>query len=389
MYAAVIADGQPLANLLNGSVGSEATPYEVLRALTPLALLKEKGTFFTSSGMASQLWDGYLESVSDNATVVDPACGAGDLLLPIVAAADEGRIRNIRIIANDLDTRFAQIAGSRLRGVGSSALGSIEASSRNFLTDPSPVSAATHVVLNPPFIGVDVEEPWASGKTNAAALFVIRSLESMAKGGLLLALLPEVLRSGSRYESWRETVAKFGKVLEITPLGQFDSQTDVDVFKLVILVGGAGTAAPWQTTGRAAETLSDHCDVRVGPVVPHRDDEVGPLVDFVTARSISAGTPLTRRFSGRLERGPMILINRTSRPGETPRVRARAYRSEEPVAVENHLLIVKPKLDGEISIEAILAVLRHADTAEFLDRRIRCRHLTVGAVKEIPWRANA
>lgn len=123
--------------------------------------------------------------------------------------------------------------------------------------------------------------------------------------------------------------------------------------------------------------------------MPHRDDEVGPLVDFVTARSISAGTPLTRRFSGRLERGPMVLINRTSRPGETPRVRARAYRSEEPVAVENHLLIVKPKLDGEISIEAILAILRHADTAEFLDRRIRCRHLTVGAVKEIPWRANA
>lgn len=388
MYAAAIAEGQPISDLLDGSVESEATPYQVLRALTPVALLKAKGTFFTSSSMASQLWDGYLNTVSDNATIVDPACGAGDLLLPILTSCNQLGAENVRIVANDLDHRFALIASSRLAALASAPQISIDSSTRDFLTEPFTVDKATHVVLNPPFIAVDIEEPWAHGKTNVAALFVTRALESMADGSLLLALLPDVLRSGSRYEGWRRTVGEFGKILEVTPLGQFDSQTDVDVFKLAIRVGEPGANNHWQRTVNAEATLSDFCDVRVGPVVPHRDDEVGPLVSFVTARSISAGLSLTRRYPGRLEKGPLILVNRTSRPGETPRVRAHAHRSDEPLAVENHLLVVKPRADLSASLEDILAVLKRAETAEFLDYRIRCRHLTVRALKEIPWRSN-
>ncbi|MGX5770584.1 N-6 DNA methylase [Microbacterium trichothecenolyticum] len=389
MYAAAIAEGQPVSDLLDGSVETEATPYEVLRALTPVALLKERGTFFTSSSMASQLWDGYLNTVSDNSTVVDPACGAGDLLLPVLAAEDQASARNVRIVANDLDSRFALIAGSRLAAMASTSQVSIESSTCNFLSNPSTVAGATHVVLNPPFIGVDLEEPWARGKTNVAALFVVRALESMVEGSLLLALLPDVLRSGSRYENWRERIADLGTILEVRPLGQFDLHTDVDVFKLAIQVGGTGTNMNWHPRDRAQESLSDYCDVRVGPVVPHRDDEAGPLVKFMTARSISAGASLTRRFSGRLENGPLILINRTSRPGEVPRVRAHVHRSDDPLAVENHLLVVKPKPGKSTSIEDVLAVLKRTETAEFLDTRIRCRHLTVRAIKEIPWRANA
>jgi hypothetical protein len=58
---------------------------------------------------------------------------------------------------------------------------------------------------------------------------------------------------------------------------------------------------------------------------------------------------------------------------------------DEAVAVENHLLVALPR-GGSVQIcEALLAVLRMADTNDQLNELMRCRHLTTGAIKALRW----
>jgi hypothetical protein len=220
---------------------------------------------------------------------------------------------------------------------------------------------------------------------NAAALFVLRALENMRPGARLLAVLPDVLRSGSRYEKWRRQVSRLALLENVDVLGVFDADTDVHVFLINAIVGAPGTSVTWMDESFEGTSVSDLFEVRVGPVVPHRDEEIGTEVEYVTARSLSAGLHLRRQYSGRLERGPMVLVNRTSRPGETPRVKARLRPGKAELAVENHLLVLVPK-DGKLSsCRLLISVLEDPRTVDYLDNRIRCRHLTVQAVKGIPW----
>lgn len=68
------------------------------------------------------------------------------------------------------------------------------------------------------------------------------------------------------------------------------------------------------------------------------------------------------------------------------RASAVLIRSDEPVAVENHLIVLTPR-DGTIkTCKTLLEILACETTTEWLDKRIRCRHLTVGVLKELPWR---
>ena len=59
---------------------------------------------------------------------------------------------------------------------------------------------------------------------------------------------------------------------------------------------------------------------------------------------------------------------------------------DRPVAVDNHLIIASPLEGGEDRCVELIERLGGVDLAPWLDMRIRCRHLTVTVVKEIPWR---
>lgn len=381
-YARAMEHGESIPQSLVELFGSDPTPYQVLQRLVPRTERRERGTFFTSSATAKSLWREAIDSIQPKSVVVDPACGAGDLLWPVAEKIANSDMANVTLRACDVDQDFTRIAAARLRRVVGARHKSVEGLTRDFLVDDASVTDATHVVLNPPFVPIVVEEPWASGRTNAAALFTIRALEAMRIGGRLLAVLPDVLRSGSRYAAWRETVEGLASLNRIEVYDVFDEQTDVHVFILDATVGSGPGAAAWNPSP-SDSTLKDYADIRVGAVVPHRDPEDGPICRYVTARSLSSGEELVRGFSGRKENGPFILVNRTSRPGESPRVRARPWTDPGDVAVENHLLIVAPK-DG-VRVSDVLKVLGSDATADFLDNRIRCRHLTVRALKEIPW----
>lgn len=380
-------------------------PYEALRSLVPLAELRACGVFFTSADIAARLWDPVLTTLSADSIVVDPACGAGDLLLqPAAYLADTNSASKKlthQIRGTDLEDVFLRTARARLRfkharGGREEPFDRFE--QRDFLADPSCVNDATHVVMNPPFFSTQAQPEctWATGSVNSAAVFVMTAVETMKEGSRLLAILPDVLRSGARYERWRSRVAKFAELARVEPLGQFDAETDVHVFILDLTIRSVdkhdqeSERNGWinmPDVTRSRRSVADYFKVRVGPVVPHRDAQTGPEVPFLSTKTIAGNNPMQqrRRFSGRLDAGPLVLVSRTSRPGQSPRARATLWADETPSAVENHLLVLKP-IDGTIaSCKQLVTLLNDPRTTAFLDARIRCRHLTVGAVREIPW----
>jgi hypothetical protein len=92
-----------------------------------------------------------------------------------------------------------------------------------------------------------------------------------------------------------------------------------------------------------------------------------------------------RRFAGTTYQPPFVVVRRTSRRGDRHRAIGTIIAGHGPVAVENHLLILQPR-DGSVrSCRRLLRVLRSPRTDEWFDQRLRCRHLTVAAMLELPW----
>lgn len=372
-------------------------PMDALRASRPIAELRAAGSFFTGPSMADYLWSHSLQTIDSNSRIVDPAVGAGDLLIPPARQLTKLQVEGAagRLAGTDIDSDFLVTARRRVQLVSRA----IEPRMRihDFLDSvPSEVRDATHVVMNPPFFRTTIgDDKWNSAKVNAAAVFVERSLEAMAPGARLLCILPEVLRSGSRYKAWRERIGAQCRISRLETGDQFDARTDVHIFFFEATKNVHRSDVPTEWVPSASnnpspQTLSSFASVQVGAVVPHRHPETGPGAPFATTRELEPWSTIKRlssrrRFSGRLNTGPFVLVRRTSRPGDRYRAQATIYACTDPAAVENHLLVVTPHDRTLRTCERILAVLQRPDTSVYLDGRIRLRHLTVAALNEIPW----
>src|SRR5258705_9364588 len=93
------------------------------------------------------------------------------------------------------------------------------------------------ILLNPPFgvIAGAKDCAWAGGRVSAAAVFVTTTLEQVRPGTEVLAILPEVLRSGTFSRRWRMRVGELARVELIEPYGIFDDSADIDVFILRLI----------------------------------------------------------------------------------------------------------------------------------------------------------
>ncbi|USX49913.1 hypothetical protein [Lentzea sp. HUAS12] len=254
-----------------------------------------------------------------------------------------------------------------------------------------------HILLNPPF-GLDDgsgQPTWSTGKTSQAAVFMAAAAECIRAGGQVTAILPDVLRSGSRYRAWRSHIESLVKVERVDRHGIFDSHTDVDVFYLQAAGQQSDAAsAMWWPKGEATKVIGEVFDVRVGTVVDNRDPHDGPLVPYLTARDLGKATEMTtidreRRFAGKLIKPPFVVVRRTSRPGEMAggggRIAGVLVLGDREVAVDNHLITLKALGTRPGPYRKLLRILGSAATTNFLDERIRCRHLTVTAVRSLPW----
>jgi SAM-dependent methyltransferase len=390
-----------------------------LRQAVSLEDLRNAGAFFTSSSLAAEAVRPLTGSLTRSSIVRDPACGAGDLLLPVARLLLPlwgGDMRKVvtQIKGNDLSPEFVNAARARLSLLMASLVprSGLELDDVTTLfsgieqTDALTLSAevvadATHLVLNPPYTRVALEPgtTWGAGLGSNAAVFVHYLAVRMAPGAELVAIIPEVLRSGSRYERWRREIERFCEVVSVRMWGQFDADTDIDVFILHArrrTVLGTRAASSGRTCWnvsprpRAVASVGDRFDVSVGAVVPHRDPETGPEVAFADAAALPVGATVRRlegrrRFSGTTHNPPMVVVRRTSRPGQSPRARATVVVGKRQVAVENHLIVLVPK-DGTIETCRQLATyLKSHEATNWLDSNYRCRHLPVSALMDLPW----
>ena len=389
-------------------------PSRALRRHKEQSELKQQGAYFTGAKLAARVAHAATKGARAQTRYYDPACGAGDLLLSIArhlplratlrqTIGDWGK----RLGGCDISTDFVRLAKTRLVLLAVKRLGLIPPVDLTTLSDPFPsivngdslrpgrhCPTADVLVMNPPF-GYGNAPPdcqWASGRINLAALFVSRALKDARAGTRIVAVLPEVLRSGSRYVSWRTTTRASASVLAERSLGRFDRWTDVDVYLLHVKRtddpdqrANSSPAITYPTGG-----VGRRFNLCVGPVVPHRHPEVGPLVPYLHARSIPPWTECThieqvRRFQGRVIEPPFVTVRRTSRPDDGKRAVATLVLGNHAIAVENHLVVCRPK-DGTVdSCRGLIRRLRSSRTDDWLNKNLRCRHLTTRVLAQMPW----
>ncbi|MCP5487318.1 MAG: hypothetical protein H7A43_01590 [Verrucomicrobia bacterium] len=393
---------------LNGQASVE------LRRVAPLETRRKFGAFFTGTDLGSQLID-CDSRFGPNSIFYDPSCGMGDLLIAVArrlrlgkSLADTLRLWGRQLTGTDLHREFIQGARTRLvllarqrhrtdealRLSDSDLFPGIRVS--DGLKEEALFSCATHLLLNPPFgkVAAPAGCSWASGRMTEAAAFVITALERAKPGTRMLAILPEVLRSGSFSEHWRRRISQLADVEIVQPYGMFDDSADVDVFLLRLTRRVEAECPPlYLWTNSAAprtSTVGDFFTVHVGRVVPHRDEETGPLRRYIHPRNIPMWKEVTRftekrRHEGLAYQPPFVVLRRTSRPSHPYRAAATVILGTKPVAVENHLIVCEPRNKSADTCRVLMEKLHTKRVNEFLNQRIRCRHLTVGAVADIPF----
>ena len=412
LLAAVRVPGKPPQGTLaevNAALDGGAS--RALRRLVDLETLRESGAFFTGSRLSRRAARLVAPTLDKHSVILDPSCGAGDLLL---ACADTLQPANSRpsqwaaqLRGRDLCSSFVQAAKLRLT---LRLLTDDRASTRNQsptfpelrvgcgMSDYGALSSATHVVLNPPFTLVQAPRDctWAAGTVSAAALFLDRCLALASPDTQIVAILPDALRSGARYEAWRRAIEQRSFIDHVGLADRFDRHTDVNVFLLRLKVRSASRATAsagraWNTPRkREGQTIRDAFDITVGAVVDYRDPHLGAWRPFIRARTLVPWTTLRRstkhrRFDGALVRSPFVAVKRTSRPGDSYRAAASLVTIPLPVAVENHVIVLRPRDHSVATCRRLLALLKSDSTTDLLNRRIRCRHLTVGALADLPW----
>lgn len=392
--------------ILNGEVSRE------FRATVPLSSRREHGAFFTSESLAKKVTRKFICDFGDDTLIVDPACGTGDLLLACANRMPVGKTlrRTLstwsrHLSGFDIFPEFIKATKARLILLAKLKTNQLDSKIKNidnyfplirvqdFLKDTSGVENASHIILNPPYNKISAPEgySWANKKVSAASIFMDICISKAPVNTKIRAILPDVLRTGSSYRKWREHIASSVKNSDITIYGQFDEWTDVDVFVLRFQKATYTKRRlnyNWGLSSEADSTLDQYCDVHVGPVVPHRDPQEGPMLAYLHAKTAVAWSeikrvPEMRRFSGTTFAPPFVVIKRTSRPGDQRAIGA-IVTGKRRVAIENHLLVLLPKERTLEECRKILGTLKSNATDKWLNKRIRCRHLTVEAIKELP-----
>lgn len=403
------ASRTPLAlQNLDGRASSE------FRRLVLLQDRRDAGTFFTGSSLRSRLVAPYRASVAAGVRVLDPACGLGDLLLaaaeliPAAWSPDRrGAHAQTHMHGRDLHAPLVEAARARL-SLWSTLAGHTtprlpESSSLlvgDALGEDLDWSAYGLVLLNPSYAAqvVPASTSWASGSVTTAAPFSLDVVRRARPGAKVAAILPDVLRSGSRYAKWRTEIEAIADLVAIDIVGPFDRWTDVDVFIAHLRRRGtrpSSTSVSWYSLDPPDEPmLGGHASVSVGDVVPHRDVPGGDAVPYLTVDAVPAwastvATVNTVRHPGRLHTPPFVVLRRTSAPTRTAgavRARAAVYAGSVPVAVENHLIVIRPNAGTVAACMDLLAGFRTPAVTAWLDQRLRLRHLTVAALRELPVR---
>ena len=400
-----------VSTCMNGGPDAE------LRRVADIETRRASGAFFTGRSLARKLVSSLNYGSSDHPMYFDPSCGSGSLLLEVARNLPVKKTVTATVHAwgsclsgCDKEMEFVLLAKARLLTLAVERVSpksyALNASLEHMfpllihqdaLSSVASYSGAECLLMNPPFCSIEAPEwaDWTSGKVNAAAVHLAHAVSAAAAGTRIAAILPDVLRCGTRYARWRALIEEQCSCGVADVHGIFDTRADVDVFILRACKGSSaagkkGRQFDWGMSEQPGTTLEAIASVHVGPVVPHRHKKAGPRLAYIHARGLPwwryrKSIAETRRFSGTTFSSPFVVVKRTSRPGDRKRAVACIITASGEVAVENHLLILKPK-DGSLeTCRQMLARLRDDRTDSWLNQHIRCRHLTVSAMLQLPW----
>ncbi|HAU4899741.1 SAM-dependent methyltransferase [Aeromonas hydrophila] len=386
----------------------------ILRTLLSIDEMREAGSFFTGKKLAElSIINVGLSNDDQSSVVLDPTCGAGNLLIastslfniyPTLSQTLERWGK--RLYGFDLYESFIDAAKLRIifEAINRGAIKdcSLE-EAMDYLSniyvrdvmslDHSALKDISHIVMNPPFSIWESPKTgiWKQGRVNAAGIVLEHVLLHAPKGAKISAILPDVLRSGSRYNHWRKFISQSVNAY-VKTLGRFNPKTDVDVFLLYGEVYENNKEIKWneRVISDKDTVVSDHFDVRVGPLVAYRDPLEGINAPYIHSKNSPPWSTIDkfteyRKFNGKLIETPFVVIRRTSSPSDKERVIATLVACPfSKVAVENHLIILRPKNGLLEDCHWLLTKLRSESVNAYINDVIRCRHLTVGVVKEIP-----
>jgi len=377
---------------------------EQLRNLVPLDTRRTSGAFFTSDEMALDVLESYKQTFGKKKAIFyDPACGAGNLLIAVKEYYSQHlKCKGITLEVRGTDIHREFVEATRLRlsiyrlnkGLQENNT-ELEVKIADGLKENPFYKEATHIITNPPFNQISPvdKKKWGSGKISAAALFIDHIVEQVNPGTQILAILPDVLRSGSRYNHWREHISSKSNISGIKLLGQFDKFADIDVFSVLITKlqdqQKKSGISEWGTEKAGTSVISDHFNICVGPVVDNRDEKVGPVRPYFVSRGLVGWTEVSESSYSRAHKGrhftsPFVVIKRTSRRGDSNRAIGTIVNASEPVFIDNHLIILQPKSGKINDCKRLLRILKSEKTDSWIDEKIRCRHLTVKVISNIP-----
>lgn len=413
LQAGTPPNAQAVKHLLNGAAS------DALRQFVSSETRATDGIFFSGKALAKYVASLISDQIRRGATIADPACGAGDLLLACAERISIDRLDSAgtwdeRFIGLDVHPEFVSAARSRLALLFShrvrtakkaktvetiSATAFHRMVSGNFFENIETIADADCVVMNPPFAMVAAPKncTWASGSIQLAGQFLTTVLENAKAGQEIVAVLPDVLRSGTRYARWRDLVADGSVIKKVHVYGRFDLKTDVDVFVLHLTKElptasrknsnrkkwNAPLSVPLET-----QTLKDLCKVSVGAYVPFRAKQEAKEVRYLSVKTATPDGEISAsekcNFDGTLHATPFVVIRRTSNPSDSRRVIPTLVTTPAYIAVENHLIVLTPH-DGTLkSCRKIMSKLGEDYVDNWMNQVIRCRHLTTAAVKNIP-----
>lgn len=376
---------------------------------------RKDGVYFTGSHLAEHVAERVRHLVENGATIADPTCGGGDLLLACLKLfsleenpSATARVWSERIKGFDLQSGFVDAARLRMaalvKGLHEDREFSLSALAEEFqgvaqgdYTERAAELSFTDVIVaNPPFGSIPAPPlcEWSTGKTQRAAIYLDQMIENAKPGQNIVAVLPDVLRSGTRYQRWRRSVEARCEVADIYRYGRFGESADIDVFILHVIKREEsvelGEDCAWAAAqGLQSEgKLADSFEVSVGPVVPHRHGNSGAWCYYldvsVAVPNAEVSVLAKRRFKGRLFLPPFIVIRRTSSPSDRQRIVPTLVLVNGPVAVENHLIVIVPKIGGLVACQLLMNNLRKKGVDAWVNRANGCRHLTKGLVENIP-----
>jgi hypothetical protein len=373
---------------------------------------RASGIFFTHQHAAKMLVDRVKDSLSAGRQVIDPTMGAGDLLLESARHLPKARsiAQTVKLWSSllegyDLNGPFLDLAKLRLALLARhlhhpsstvdaawvlqqfSGFRRADVFSANFST----FDHGALVLANPPFqqfSGAANGKQCSPRNASVAALVLEKLVLELPGGSDVVGIFPEVLRCGSSYERLRRRVSQSFDVVHEQSIGRFDSMVDIDVFVAHYSARPDRRLVAAHVDADQPISVDAFCDVSIGDVVPHRHAESGPWCRYVTAHDVPAWAERheprqSRRWRGRTFEPPFVVIRRTSSTRQRYRTVASIIVGNRRVAVENHLMVLRPK-DGSLkTCWRVFKALRHPEVNLQLNDSMRCRHLTKSSLARL------